>query len=168
MAARFRLLLFSALLGIIAVAATIPLQSAEADPRRIAWDAQDTLDRYLYLWRNERFDEMYELTASSLREKTSRQTFVETLKKASREGVRLREYAVGDPVRGKKKRTASQLSIPVRMVFVRTVAGPSADETIKVNKSIAAVQEGSEWRISGSVTGTGKGKGRKYIEGLIP
>ena len=54
------------------------------------------------------------------------------------------------------------------MVFTRSMAGPSADETIKVSKNIAAVREGDEWRISGSVRGLGKGKGRKYIEGLIP
>lgn len=168
MTSRLRLLLLSLLLGIIALAAIAPAGAAEADPRRAVWDAQDTLDRYLYLWRNERFDEMYDLTATSLREKTSRESFIDTLKRASREGVRLREYAVGDPGKGKKKRTASLLSIPVKMVFTQSGGGPAADETIKVSKNISAVREGNEWHVTGSVTGPGKGKGRKYIEGLIP
>ena len=85
MKAQVRLLLFSLLLGLVALAAVAPARAAEADPRRVVWDAQDILDRYLYLWRNERFDEMYELTATSLREKTSRETFIDTLKKASQE-----------------------------------------------------------------------------------
>lgn len=145
------------------------------DPRRAGWDAQDSLDRYLYLWRNERFDEMYDLAASTLKEKKSRESFVGTLDAAKKDGVRLEEYAVGEIPQS--KRAAARFSIPVRMVFRHAGQGPGADATLKISKSIAMVKEGDGWRVSGSVSGPKKSGKKKNsagnssggsIEGLIP
>lgn len=156
-----------------------PKEIDDVDPRRAGWDAQDSLDRYLYLWRNERFDEMYDLAASTLKEKKSRESFVGTLDAAKKDGVRLEEYAVGEIPQS--KRAAARFSIPVRMVFRHAGQGPGADATVKISKSIAMVKEGDGWRVSGSVTGSVSGpkkSGKKKnsagnssggsIEGLIP
>lgn len=173
-----RLLLLSIVVCSVTPTIVRLAEAAEADPRKIAWDAQDALDRYLYLWRNENFADMYSLAAASLREKASREGFISGLEEAKRNGYKLVEYEVGEVGRSKKTKVASRLSIPVKMVFRFSQSGPSGDEMVKVSKNIAVVKEGGEWRVSGSISQAKKTKGqnkrkqqsdsRKYIEKLIP